>query len=1036
MTLHRFNMKSSKPILIIGALLLSSICQAAYEIENATYELSLSETTSSFTLKRKGMKAGATQKGALSQEIVSVKKYSLDESQFGSGWVLECTGKDGSSTRLALYDSVPFLVLQQSIHNKTSKQISIDEAPLVSLDIDLDRPNSELVTRGTDGLQKLDKDYASYVFGAIADPDTGGGVVSAWVSSDRGSGIVNIGQEQGTARLKSFVTYGDLRLDPGQTEKGEVLMVGFFDDIRVGLEQFSHQVKDYYDIKLRELPTVYCTWYHANDSSAERIAENADFVEKNLKQYGLSVMQIDSKWQAGDERNGPKKVFEYVDPEGNYPNGMKPTADYMKEKGLVPGIWFIPFAGTFTHPYFADKQDLFYKVGKGNPNKTKQLAEEFDFKIDDITQAPYVATWGGTTIDMTYPKSQEYLRTMVKRMAHDWGYEYFKMDGLWTGLGSGLRYHQATYRGDDVGKTIRHNPMITPVEAYRMGLDIVREAAGDDVFFLGCCMIQELRTFGASFGKMDAMRVGPDNGIDAARMLRGPQFTTRYYFLDKKVWYNDPDPMYFRPRFPYDQAKLLATWVTLNGGLNASSEDYYKLPEDRLHLLRRTMPSHASLNSRPLDFLEHDISHEWLLQDDASGVSRIVIGHYNWDGEAPKTIETRMDEIGLDPSQQYMGFDYWSDAFITPFSGSIQSGLSPYGCRNISIYPVKSYPQLVSTNRHITQGIVDVKKEEWTEPQLKLVCDVVGNETYELRVVVPSGASWILDSAVLDNAPKGTKTSFTQEGPHIRVKVDSPINGEIQLALNFKPGQVAEAKPVEIVEFSVLRDFEKAIFTWETTGFGSGFKLIRNDGRTVYINGDEFTDFDLQLENSYTYQLEALGNDGDVLQTKSVKLSPMSLDLPPLPAKPGVSITSLEPVGEIENGWRDARKNSAVSGKRLTIDGVEYDDGYGVHAPSTMRFKIPKGAKRFVAVVGPDAGAKEPEKTSVRYRVFGDVVEMGEDISLMAQSPVLKNSGIPKWHFDVELDERYKEIVLIVDDGGDGKGQDHTNWCDAGFIFE
>lgn len=1023
-----------KHIARIGIMFVTPMCNADLKIENSHYQVSLSTETSCFTVTRKGLHDCAIKKGVLSQALVSAEKSSIADPVFGPGVALECLAKDKSKTRLMLFESVPFLAVRQSIHNQTPKQISVDEAPLVSLDISFDPPTTNLVTRGTDGLQEISKGYNSYVFGAVADPKTGRGVVSAWVSSDRGSGLVHIGEDKGVPQLKNFVAYGDLRLAPGQTGQGELLLVGLFDDIRVGLEQFADQVKQYYAITLRELPSVYCTWYHANESSAERIAQNADFVEKNLKQYGLSVMQIDSCWQAGDERNGPRKIFEYANPDGKYPNGMKPTADYMKKKGLVPGIWFIPFAGTFTDPYFADKQELFYKVGDGNPGMTKQLADKYGFKIDDITQAPYAARWGGTCIDMTNPRSQKYLYEMVKRFADDWGYEYFKMDGLWTGLGSALRYHQATYRGDDVGKTLRFNPMITPVEAYRKGLDVVRDAAGENVFFLGCCMIQELRTFGASFGKLDAMRVGPDNGIDDARMVRGPQFSTRYYFLNKKVWHNDPDPMYFRARFPYNRAKLLATWVTLNGGLGCSSEDYYNLPEDRLDLLRRTMPSHSSQQSRPLDFLENDISHEWLLQDHSSGVRRTVLGHYNWDGQKPKTIETHMSEIGLDPVKQYMGFDYWNNEFIAPFSGSIRSGLPTFGCRNLSIYPVKDYPQLVSTSRHITQGIVDVKKETWIEPQLHLACNVIGNESYELRVVVPSGASWLLDTAVLKAAPKGTACRFRQEGPHIRVTVDSPESGAIQVVLTFKQGQVAPPEPVKIVEFLALRDFEKVMLSWKAAGVGSGFELVRNDGRVTFVSGSNFPDFELKDDSSYTYRLQAIGGDGSVVQTATKSVGPMTLDLPPLPPRPDVSITALQPVGEIDNGWRTVQKNRGVSGQPLILDGTKYDDGYGVHAASSMRFKIPQGAKRFVAVVGVDDAMKDRKETSVRFKVYGDVVEMGEDPSLLAQSPVLKHTALHKWHFDVELDERYKEIMLVVDDGGDGVRCDHADWCNAGFI--
>jgi hypothetical protein len=68
---------------------------------------------------------------------------------------------------------------------------------------------------------------------------------------------------------------------------------------------------------------------------------------------------------------------------------MKATADFIKADGLVPGIWFLPFSGSFTEPYFADKQDLFYKVGKGGQGYTRKTAEKAGIEIKDIEQMPY-----------------------------------------------------------------------------------------------------------------------------------------------------------------------------------------------------------------------------------------------------------------------------------------------------------------------------------------------------------------------------------------------------------------------------------------------------------------------------------------------------------------------------------------------------------------------------------------------------------------------------------------------------------------------
>ena len=45
---------------------------------------------------------------------------------------------------------------------------------------------------------------------------------------------------------------------------------------------------------------------------------------------------------------------------------------------------------------------------------------------------------------------QEYLSDMV-RTIHGWGFNYFKMDGLWTGTASEQIYVNDGYRDDQLG---------------------------------------------------------------------------------------------------------------------------------------------------------------------------------------------------------------------------------------------------------------------------------------------------------------------------------------------------------------------------------------------------------------------------------------------------------------------------------------------------------------------------------------------------------------------------------------------------------
>jgi hypothetical protein len=387
-----------------------------------------------------------------------------------------------------------------------------------------------------------------------------------------------------------------------------------------------------------------------------------------------------------------------------------------------------------------------------------------------------------------------YVRAVASRIAHDWGYEYFKLDGLWTGMAAKICYVNTGYQEDHLGESVLHDPHKTHVEAYRDGLKLVREAAGDGVFFLGCNVAQNMRTLGASFGFLDAMRIGPDNGRNWKSMCRGPFSGSNLYFLHGRVWYNDPDPIYVRDSVPLEHARALTSWVALTGQLNASSTDYTTLSPERLHLLQRSMPAH-DLRPRPVDLFEQRIPRIWLLTDERGRPRRDVIGLFNWQEKDEGRIECPLTRIGLSDGAAYVGFDYWADSFVAPFQGTLKRSLPPASCQVLAVRPVAPQPQLVSTSRHITQGVIDVLEERWNERERTLqgVSSVVGRDPYELRIAA-TGPTGPWQAKTLAVTPEDTEAGVTirlqrQHGWRLRVQIDSPVNRQVRWAISFAPAK-------------------------------------------------------------------------------------------------------------------------------------------------------------------------------------------------------------------------------------------------------
>jgi hypothetical protein len=142
-------------------------------------------------------------------------------------------------------------------------------------------------------------------------------------------------------------------------------------------------------------------------------------------------------------------------------------------------------------------------------------------------------------------------------------------------------------------------------------------------------------------------------------------------------------------------------------------------------------------------------------------------------------------------SGTYVGFDYWANQFVPPFSGALEKELRPSSCRVISIRPLGGRPVLVSTSRHISQGIVDIAKESWNsrKKEMQGKSKVVSEDLYELRIYAPnSNASWQILSAELSQADSqaGVTIESEQAGPEIRVTINSPENRTVTWKIIFK----------------------------------------------------------------------------------------------------------------------------------------------------------------------------------------------------------------------------------------------------------
>ncbi|MGY6018926.1 NPCBM/NEW2 domain-containing protein [Streptomyces spinosirectus] len=173
--------------------------------------------------------------------------------------------------------------------------------------------------------------------------------------------------------------------------------------------------------------------------------------------------------------------------------------------------------------------------------------------------------------------------------------------------------------------------------------------------------------------------------------------------------------------------------------------------------------------------------------------------------------------------------------------------------------------------------------------------------------------------------------------------------------------------------------------------------------------------YDLTLKANYRSPAGTRA-DGTVPLTASVVVPPPSGtsglgDLPWLSATNGY--------GPVERNTSNG-ESAAGDGHPLTIGGVVYGKGLGVHAESAVEYYTGKECEKVTADVGVDD--EKGAKGTVAFEIWADGTKV-------ASTGVLTNA-MPAQPLTADVTGA-QVVRLVVTDGGDGIDSDHADWADA-----
>ena len=236
------------------------------------------------------------------------------------------------------------------------------------------------------------------------------------------------------------------QLQPGESFTSVPAAVGMV----IGGEDEAFSVLNQYRRRIRRpnrdnenLPIIFndymnCLWADPTTEKELPIIDAAAAL-------GCEYYCIDAGWYT-DEEDWFPTIGEWIPSKNRFPNGLKEVTDYIRSKGMVPGLWLeIEFVGSkCALVQKVDKRWFFQKHGK----------------ILDLR--------GRYQLDFRNPEVRAYTRSVIDRLIRDFGIGYFKVD-----------YNCNSYAGTEVDSDSLGDGLLEHNRAYLQWLDDIFAAYPD-----------------------------------------------------------------------------------------------------------------------------------------------------------------------------------------------------------------------------------------------------------------------------------------------------------------------------------------------------------------------------------------------------------------------------------------------------------------------------------------------------------------------------------------------------------------------------
>ena len=454
-----------------------------------------------------------------------------------------------------------------------------------------------------------------------------------------------------------------LPVAPGAALSSEALALSIGRDYHRQLETYGGLIRRLHHARVTAPPLMgwwsWTAYYFGLNAGAA--LTNAQWLSDHLARYGYTLFHIDEGYQyARGEYTTPNATL--------FPQGLVPVEYAVRGLGLTPGIWTAPFEVSERSSIFHDHPDWLVKNAAGRPIHAGSVVEGKD--------ALYI-------IDTTNPGVQDYLRTTYRTLVRQWGIPYIKLD----------------FMDDSAIEGYYHRPHTTAMEAQRIGLQVIRDAVGDDVYLDkdGSAMLNPV-------GYVDYGRISQDTGHsfeasrDAATGIAARYYMNRNYFVSDpdaftvstqritdQTWHEGAEPL------TLDEAEVSIALAAVSGGMLEIGDNLPSLqgsPERVALLENRDLTDMVRLGKAavPQDLMTYaDSDRQPSIFFLKESPRQSILAVFNWTQQATKHVIS-LASLGLPSGGTYRIADVLRPQRPAPFSaGALALDLAAHSVRVLKI---------------------------------------------------------------------------------------------------------------------------------------------------------------------------------------------------------------------------------------------------------------------------------------------------------------------------------------------------------------